>query len=247
MKKSECASWGNGGTVGGGRENTILSTLIFQPLLGAPQPNGNWSEDMSGSWTLHRGKHRGLTQKLTWWVVKVCWGYLSCCGTNLVGCPLLKSSVSVEGPVYGLQNWFPRLMAWWRQTDWCRCCVCLYMSLFSMPALSCQLNWGREVYLKIRPGIKWNIVCKGAQENTLSQLCLVLLEFPVLATLEIFMWILHYFSSIKTKKLWKATFCQKFRELDLFQFGVNPYVKLLEFPAGNTIFQPTLLQRLRQG
>lgn len=37
---------------------------------------------------------------------------------------------------------------------------------------------------------------------------------------------------------------KKFSDLDLFQFGVTPYVKFLEFPVGNTIFQPESKTRL---
>lgn len=58
---------------------------------------------------------------------------------------------------------------------------------------------------------------------------------------------LALFQRNQNEILWNASFCEKFWELDLFQFGVNPYVKFLEFPVGNTIFQPTLLQRVRRG
>lgn len=109
------------------------------------------------------GKHRGLAEQLTWQVAKTCWGYLSCCGTKFgkaVHCSRAQflwkdqsMGCKTESPGYGMKKANCLLQM-----------LCLYTSLLSMPSLQCQLNRRKEVYFKIRPGIKRSIICKGVQE-----------------------------------------------------------------------------------
>lgn len=157
----------------------------------------------------------------------------------------------MEGPVYRvpvLQDWLPWLIAWRRKTSCCGCFVYLYKLLLSMPFLQCQLNCCRRISLKPGKGSNWASFVKVPRNFAISALPSPL-QFPVLVTLEILMWILYYFSAIRKKYFGKVHRFIWWKNLDLhlFQFGVNPYFKFLEFPVGNTIFQPALLQTVRQG
>lgn len=122
------------------------------------------------------------------------------------GCPLLKRSVSVEGPVYGLQNWFPRLRAWRKQTDCCGCCVCVCTHCSSLLLLcSVSLTAEDRSTLKLGQGSNGVSFVKVPRKYAISAL-LSPLQFPALATLEILMWILHYVSAIKMKYFGKLHF-----------------------------------------
>lgn len=196
--------------MGAGKKSSILSTLILWWLPGAPWQSGNWRHHIQLGMTQRRAQG-GRQEKLpdrSWRPAEVSSAVVV---QNWQGRPLLKSSASVEGPVYRvpvLQDWLPWLIAWRRQTSCCGCFVYLYKLLLSMPFLQCQLNCCRRISLKPGKGSNWASFVKVPRNFAISALPSPL-QFPVLVTLEILMWILYYFSAIRKKYFGKVHLVKK--------------------------------------
>lgn len=142
-----------------------------------------------------------------------------------------------------LQNWFLRWMKWKKQTAEDVVCACLYTPLLSMPSLQCQLSCGKWVYFNMRDQQEYHFL-KAPRKCTLS---LTDACANVSGGFNVHLALFQCFSVTKTKYFGKLHFAggkKKVWDLGLFQFGVAPYAKFLEFPVGNTIFQPEGKTRL---
>lgn len=197
------------------------------------------------------GRPWRLAGDFTWQIMKAWWGYsrLGCCGElwglstpckfSLCGRTSLQAAKLIpEGNEMERANWLLRML---------RVLVCTHPSF---PCLLCNAS----LAVGNRSALKWDQESTGVSFLKAPMKCTLSPAGPsanVSGDFNVNLALFQCFSATEMKYFRKLHFVggekkkeKKIWDLDLFQFGVTPYVRFLEFPVGNTIFQPEGKTRL---